>query len=52
MQSSPLAKILRVEKGVEDLTPKIEAPNQDVPKVRADQRLVRKRIDALEADLA
>jgi hypothetical protein len=51
MQSSGLAEMLNVEKGAEDFTPKIDVRNHDVLKVRADQRLVQKRIDALEVEL-
>jgi chromosome segregation ATPase len=47
-----LAEILEVKKGVEDLNRKIDVLNQDVLQVRADQRLVYKRMDALESGLA
>jgi uncharacterized coiled-coil DUF342 family protein len=46
-----LTEILEVKKGVEDLNRKIDVLNQDVLQVRADQRLVHKRMDVLEADL-
>ena len=44
-----LAEILLVKQGVEDLNRKIGVLNQDVLQVRADQRRVEKRIDALES---
>ena len=46
-----LAEILEVKKGVEDLNRKIDVLNQDVLQVRADQRLVHKRMDTLESGL-
>jgi chromosome segregation ATPase len=46
-----LAEILEVKKGVEDLNRKIDVLNQDVLQVRADQRLVHKRVDSLETRL-
>ena len=46
-----LAEILEVKKGVEDLNRKIDVLNQDVLQVRADQRLVHKRMDTLESRL-
>jgi hypothetical protein len=46
MQSSGLAEMLKVEKGAEDFTPKIDVRNHDVLKVRANHRLVEKRMDA------
>jgi chromosome segregation ATPase len=46
-----LAEILEVKKGVEDLNRKIDVLNQDVLQVRADQRLVHKRMDSLETRL-
>ncbi|SRR6266404_3294027 len=45
-----LTEILEVKKGVEDLNRKIDVLNQDVLQVRADQRLVHKRMDELEAN--
>jgi hypothetical protein len=47
-----LAEILEVKKGVEDLNRKIDVLNQGVLQVRADQRLVYKRMDALESGVA
>lgn len=47
-----LTEILEVRKGVEDLNRKLDVLNQDVLQVRADQRLVHKRMDALESGLA
>jgi len=44
-----LAEILLVKQGVEDLNRKIDVLNQDVLQVRADQRRVEKRMDALES---
>ena len=44
-----LAEILEVKQGVEDLNRKIDLLNQDVLQVRADQRRVEKRMDALES---
>jgi chromosome segregation ATPase len=44
-----LAEILLVKQGVEDLNRKIDLLNQDVLQVRADQRRVEKRMDALES---
>ena len=46
-----LAEILLVKQGVEDLNRKIDVLNQDVLQVRADQRRVEKRMDALESRL-
>jgi chromosome segregation ATPase len=46
-----LAEILLVKQGVEDLNRKIDVLNQDVLQVRADQRRVEKRTDALESRL-
>jgi|SRR5882724_4072329 len=46
-----LTEILEVKKGVEDLNRKIDVLNQDVLQVRADQRRVEKRMDALESGL-
>ena len=46
-----VAEILEVKKGVEDLNRKIDVLNQDVLQVRADQRLVHKRMDSLETRL-
>lgn len=46
-----LAEILEVKKGVEDLNRKLDVLNQDVLQVRADQRLVHKRMDAVESRL-
>ena len=46
-----LAEILLVKQGVEDLNRKIDVLNQDVLQVRADQRRVEKRMDALESSL-
>jgi hypothetical protein len=43
-----LAEILEVKSGVEDLNRKIDVLNRDVLQVRADQRGVEKRMDALE----
>lgn len=44
-----LAEILEVKTGVEDLNRKIDVLSLDVIQVRADQRRVEKRMDALEA---
>ena len=44
-----LAEILLIKQGVEDLNRKIDVLNQDVLQVRADQRRVEKRMDALES---
>jgi chromosome segregation ATPase len=46
-----LAEILLVKQGVEDLNRKIDVLNQDVLQVRADQRRVEMRMDALESRL-
>ena len=46
-----LAEILEVKQGVQDLNRKIDVLNQDVLQVRADQRGVGKRMDALESSL-
>ena len=46
-----LAEILEVKRGVEDLNRKIDVLNQDVLQVRADQRLVHKRMDSFETRL-
>ena len=46
-----LAEILEVKSGVEDLNRKLDVLNQDVLQVRADQRLVHKRMDAVESGL-
>ncbi|MDX6405980.1 MAG: hypothetical protein QOH70_3435 [Blastocatellia bacterium] len=46
-----LAEILEVKQGVQDLNRKIDVLNQDVLQVRADQRGVAKRMDALESSL-
>jgi tetrahydromethanopterin S-methyltransferase subunit G len=46
-----LAEILEVKKGVDDLNRKLDVLNQDVLQVRADQRLVHKRMDAVESGL-
>jgi tetrahydromethanopterin S-methyltransferase subunit G len=46
-----LTEILEVKKGVEDLNRKLDVLNQDVLQVRADQRLVHKRMDTLESGL-
>lgn len=46
-----LAEILLVKQGVEDLNRKIDVLNQDVLQVRADQRRVEIRMDALESRL-
>lgn len=46
-----LAEILEVKKGVEDLNRKLDILNHDVLQVRADQRLVHQRMDALESGL-
>ncbi len=46
-----LTEILEVKRGVEDLNRKIDVLNQDVLQVRADQRLVHKRMDTLESSL-
>ena len=46
-----LTEILEVRKGVEDLNRKLDVLNQDVLQVRADQRLVHKRMDTLESGL-
>jgi chromosome segregation ATPase len=46
-----LSEILEVRKGVEDLNRKIDVLNQDVLQVRADQRLVHKRLDSVETRL-
>ena len=46
-----LAEILEVKKGVEDINRKLDVLNQDVLQVRADQRLVHKRMDAVELRL-
>lgn len=46
-----LTEILEVRKGVEDLNRKLDILNQDVLQVRADQRRVEKRMDALESSL-
>ncbi|MEK6335033.1 MAG: hypothetical protein AABM67_08800 [Acidobacteriota bacterium] len=46
-----LTEILEVKRGVEDLNRKLDVLNQDVLQVRADQRLVHKRMDALESGL-
>jgi hypothetical protein len=43
-----LAEILEVKQGVQDLNRKIDVLNKDVLQVRADQRGVEKRLDALE----
>ena len=46
-----LVEIIEVKKGVEDLNRKLDVLNQDVLQVRADQRLVHKRMDNLESGL-
>jgi len=46
-----LTEILEVKRGVEDLNRKLDVLNQDVLQVRADQRLVHKRMDTLESGL-
>ena len=46
-----LAEILEVKQGVHDLNREIDVLNQDVLQVRADQRGVEKRMDALESSL-
>ena len=46
-----LTEILEVKKGVDDLNRKLDVLNQDVLQVRADQRLVHKRMDTLESRL-
>ena len=43
-----LVEIVEVKKGVEDINRKLDILYQDVFQVRADQRLVHKRMDALE----
>lgn len=44
-----LVEIVEVKKGVEDINRKLDVLYQDVFQVRADQRLVHKRMDALES---
>jgi tetrahydromethanopterin S-methyltransferase subunit G len=46
-----LAEILEVKRGVEDVNRKLDVLNHDVLQVRADQRLVHKRMDAVESGL-
>ena len=46
-----LVEIVEVKKGVEDINRKLDILYQDVFQVRADQRLVHKRMDALESRL-
>jgi hypothetical protein len=46
-----LVEILEVKKGVEDINRKLDVLNHDVLQVRADQRLVQKRMDAVESGL-
>jgi tetrahydromethanopterin S-methyltransferase subunit G len=46
-----LVEILEVKKGVDDINRKLDVLNHDVLQVRADQRLVHKRMDALESGL-
>jgi tetrahydromethanopterin S-methyltransferase subunit G len=46
-----LLEILEVKKGVDDINRKLDVLNHDVLQVRADQRLVHKRMDALESGL-
>ena len=46
-----LVEIVEVKKGVEDINRKLDILYQDVFQVRADQRLVHKRMDALESHL-
>lgn len=46
-----LVEILEVKKGVDDINRKLDVLNHDVLQVRADQRLVHKRMDVLESGL-
>jgi len=46
-----LVEILEVKKGVDDINRKLDVLNHDVLQVRADQRLVHKRMDAVESGL-
>jgi tetrahydromethanopterin S-methyltransferase subunit G len=46
-----LVEIVEVKKGVDDINRKLDILNQDVLQVRADQRLVHKRMDAVESRL-
>jgi len=46
-----LVEILEVKKGVDDINRKLDVLNHDVLQVRADQRLVHKRMDSVESGL-
>jgi len=46
-----LVEIVEVKKGVENINRKLDILNQDVLQVRADQRLVHQRLDAVESRL-